>query len=182
MNDFVYINDYGLLGSEYYWDNRERLNITEEELRAAGVDGRVQVHKDLIPSLRVADKTFKEKGMRLYIREGYRPHALYELAFMKRKEKFGETDTRRIMNMEDRPHASGRAVDVVPWDEKENKEISARKREDGVPAMFIDFYKKRMDGEGKRYQELQEFMINTMLANGFQTGIKREYFHFNYGY
>lgn len=181
MRDLVSIADHGLLGSEYYWDNRERLNITEEELHVVGVDGRVQVHKDLIGPLQKADKAFQAKGMRIYIREGYRPDALYELAFRKRKDKFGEEDTRRIMNMEDRPHASGRSVDIVPWDPKENKEIPARKREDGVPAMFMDFYKERTDEEGKQYQELQNFMIETMLANGFQIGKRHEYFHFNYG-
>ncbi|HUC31097.1 MAG TPA: hypothetical protein VMR99_00200 [Candidatus Paceibacterota bacterium] len=119
--------------------------------------------------------------MRLYIREGCRPHALYELAFKKRTEKFGEKDTRRIMNMEDKPHASGKSVDVVLWDPKTNQEIPARKKEDGIPAMFIDFYKGKTDEESRRYQELQEFTIATMLANGFEIGKLREYFHFNYG-
>jgi len=131
-------------------------------------------------TLQQVDKAFQEKGMRMYIREGYRPHALYELVFKKRSEKFGEEDTRRIMNMEDRPHASGKSVDIVPWDPKTNQEIPARRKEDGVPAMFIDFYKERKDEEGKRYQELQEFMIKTMLANGFEIGRLQEYFHFNY--
>lgn len=181
MNDLVYIDEYGLLGGEYYWNNHERMNITKDELLAIGMTGdRVQVHKELVAPPQAVDRAFQEKEMRLYLKEGYRPDALYELAFRKRTEKFGEKDTQRIMNMTERPHATGRSVDVVPWDPKENKEISARSNKDEVAALFIDFYKDKTDAESRRYQALQEFVIATMLANGFQIGRLREYFHFNF--
>src|SRR5258708_5952960 len=127
-DNFVSIADHGLLGTEYYWDNRERFNATEE-LKAIGVAGRVPAHKDLKAPIQQDDKAFQAKGMRIYIREGYRPHALYELVFKKRSEKFGEKDTRRIMNMEDRPHATGKSVDIVPWDPIKSEEIPARRKE-----------------------------------------------------
>jgi D-alanyl-D-alanine dipeptidase len=181
MNDLVYIEDHGLLGSEYYWNNYEKMNITREELLAIGMtDGRVRVHKDLIPGLVAADNAFREKGMRLYLKEGYRSNELYELAFRKRRERFGEDQTRKLMNIVDRPHASGRAVDVAPWDPQEEKEIWTRNKKDDPAALFIDFYKGKDDPESGRYQEIQEFMIATMLANGFSIGTLREYFHFNF--
>jgi hypothetical protein len=40
-----------------------------------------------------------------------------------------------------------------------------------MPALFCS---------SKYYQELQEFVIKTMLAKGFGIGVKREYFHLNY--
>ena len=181
MNDLVHIDDYGLLGSEYYWNNHEKMNITKDELLAIGMtDGRIQVHKDIIASLQAVDKAFQEKGMRLYLKEGYRSNALYELAFRKRKERFGEKETRQLMNIDDRPHASGKSVDVAPWNPTENKEIPTRNKKDDPQAIFIDFYKGSDDDESKRYQELQEFTIATMLANGFEIGKLKEYFHFNF--
>ena len=178
--NLVYIDEYDLLGSEYYWNNHEKMNITKNELIEIGItDSRILVHKDLIPPLQSVNEAFLTKGMRLYVKEGYRSKELYELAFRKRVEKFGEKETSRLMNVEDTPHTTGRTVDVTLWDHKENKEIEMRNKKDDPEALFMDFYREKTDSKSKRYQELQHFMITTMIENGFQIGKLREYFHFS---
>ncbi len=123
MKNFVYIDEYGLLGSNFYWNNRGKTGATNEDLAAVGlVDDRVQVHKDIIPILLKIDEVFQQKRFRLYIKEGYRPKTLYELVYEKRVERFGKEATDRLLNMKDMPHANGKTVDTAPWDPKEDRE------------------------------------------------------------
>lgn len=182
MEDFVYIDEYGLLGSNFYWNNRSKIpGVTSEDLIAVGlVDDRVQVHKGIIPVLLEIDTEFQKKEFRLYIKEGYRSKKLYELVYKKRVELFGKEATNRLLNMKDMPHANGKTVDMALWDPKIDKEIYLRDGKDGDDAYFINFYKDKDLGRAKYFQELQDFMINTMQDYGFRLGTKLEYFHFNY--
>jgi D-alanyl-D-alanine dipeptidase len=177
----VYIDEYGLLGSNFYFRNHESKGISKEEIVLAGlVDGRVRVSLEIIEPLKRVDEVFKSKGYRLYLKEGYRSKAVYDLVFKKRSEKFGKEETERLINIKDMPHATGKTVDVTIWDPKENKEVYSRNVKDGVEALFIVFYRHQNAPESARYQELQEFVIRAMLEQGFRVGVKREYFHFNY--
>lgn len=182
MEDFVYIDEYGLMGSNFYWQHRHKVaGTTNEDLIAVGlVNDRVQVHKDIVPVLVKIDRLLQEKEMRLYVKEGYRAKALYELVYKKRVELFGQEATDRILNMKDIPHASGKTVDVALWDIKTDKEIYLRDGKDGDDAYFANFYKNKTTEEAKHYQELQDFTINLMQDHGFRLGTKLEYFHFNY--
>jgi hypothetical protein len=105
---------------------------------------------------------------------------LYEIVYKRRVETKGQEETDRLMNMNDMPHATGKSVDVALWSIEKNDLIPLRRNEDGTDALFADFYKDRTDEEGKHYQELQNFVISTMLNHGFALGTKNEYFHFNY--
>jgi D-alanyl-D-alanine dipeptidase len=78
------------------------------------------------------------------------------------------------------PHSTGRSVDVALWDLNQNKEIYLRDSKDGTDALFINFYRNRSDSEGKKFQELQDNLINLMQDKGFRLGTKNEYFHFNF--
>lgn len=182
MKDLVYIDEYGLLGTNFYWKHRNRLpNITDEDLEQVGlIDERVLVHKDIIEILQDIDKKFQEKGYRMYIKEGYRSKELYELIYQKRVEMFGKERTDALLNMQAMPHASGKTVDIALWSVEEDKEIFLRNKDDGDGAYFINFYKDRDDAQSKHYQALQDFLINTMEEYGFRLGTKREYFHFDY--
>ena len=182
MNNFVYIDEYGLLGSNFYWHKYEAKGLTKEDILSVGLTSdRVQVHKDIIDILVEIDQIFQDKfGYRMYIKEGYRSKELYEIVYKRRCEKFGKEETDKLLNMKDMPHSLGLSVDVALWDPKEDKEVYMRRGEDGADALFVDFYKDRTDEEGKRYQELQEFVINTMQDKGFRLGKLREYFHFDY--
>lgn len=63
---------------------------------------------------------------------------------------------------------------------KRRQGIYLRDGKDGDDAYFINFYRDKKTESAKHFQELQDFMINTMLDHGFRLGTKREYFHFNY--
>ena len=180
-SDLVYIDEYSLLGSNFYWYKYEAYGLTKEDVLNTGLTSdRVQVHKDIVERLVNIDNEFKKQGFRLYIKEGYRSKELYEIVYKRRVEKKGQEETDRLMNMNSMPHAKGKSVDVALFDIKKNDFIPLRKNEDGVDALFINFYKDRTDEEGKRYQELQDLVINTMLSNGFKLGSKNEYFHFDF--
>ena len=156
--------------------------MTKEDILSVGLTSdRVQVHKDIIDELVAIDKEINDKlGFNIYLKEGYRSKALYELIYEKRVAKFGKEETDKLFNMEDMPHASGKSVDVALWNTETDKEVYMRSGDDGTDALFINFYNDRTDPEGKRYQELQDILINTMLDHGFRLGTKREYFHFDY--
>lgn len=176
--NLVYINEYKLLGGNFYWYKGIEIGLSKEELNEVGLkDDRVLVHKDIIESLKNADQILKSKGYGLYITEGYRSKELYELINKKIKEKIGEQETSRILNMIDMPHATGKSVDVALW--HDGKKMILHDKEDGINGYFIDFYKQG-EKENKQYQELQELLIHIMQDNGFRLGTKREYFHFNY--
>ncbi|MEK7076436.1 MAG: hypothetical protein AAB941_02140 [Patescibacteria group bacterium] len=71
--NFVYIDEYGLLGSNFYWSKGIEIDLPKEMLKRVGLeDERVLVHKDLITPLQNADKKLQEKGDRVFITEGYR--------------------------------------------------------------------------------------------------------------
>ena len=179
--DLVYIDQYGLLGSNFYWHKYANHGLTKEDILAAGVvDDRVQVHKGMIEPLLLVNKELQERGWRLYIKEGYRSDALYEIVYKRRVEKYGKEETDSILNLEGRPHALGLSIDAAVWDEKENKEVYLRRGEDGLPALFIGFYEGKGDEESKHYQELQDYLANLMMRHGFRVGTRKEYFHFDY--
>lgn len=179
--ELVYIDEYGLRGTNFYWHKYEAKGLTQEDILSAGLTSDcVQVHKDLIKPLVEIHQQFAERGYELFLKEGYRSKELYEIVYNRRVEKFGREETDRLLNMNDMPHASGKSIDVAIWSLVENTEIYLRNGVDGTDALFIDFYKGKEDEESKRYQELQEWMIGVMQDYGFRLGTKREYFHFDY--
>ena len=143
-------------------------------------DDRVRVSQAIMDSLVQIDAELKQKGMRLYIKEGYRSPALYEIVYKRRSEKYGQEITDRLFNVVDKPHAQGKSVDVALWDAEKNQEIFLRRREDGVEALFFGFYKDTSDAESKKYHELQLYLTDLMTRRGFRFGGKGEYFHFNH--
>jgi D-alanyl-D-alanine dipeptidase len=179
--DLVYIDEHNLLGSNYYWQKHADYDVSREEVIAAGLtDNRAQVDQSLIRPLQQIDAVFQKHGYRLYVKEGYRPKAIYELIFPRRVKKFGEETTRRLVNIENMPHATGKTVDVTLWDPKTNQEVFSRSLADGIESMFIGFYKNKTDEASQHYQKLQDLIMTTMLEHGFAIGPKNEYFHFNY--
>jgi len=179
--DLVYIDEYGLLGSNYYWYKYETHGITKGDILQAGLTNeRVQVSKSIIDILVSIDQDFQKNGYRLYIKEGHRSEDLYNIVYKRRVAKFGKEVTDTILNIKDMPHSSGLAVDIALWDKETNKEIYLRRKEDGVPAFFVHFYQGREDSESRGYQDLQDYTIGVMMRYGFRLGSKREYFHFNY--
>lgn len=175
MKDFVYIDEYGILGSNFYWQKGNEIGLQKEELERVGLtDERIKIHKDLVEPLLSADKQLQEHGYRIYITEGYRSKELYELLNQKMIERIGEEGKNKILNTKDMPHSTGHSVDVVLW--KDNQILKLHDKADGINGYFINFYKDKKP----EYQKLQEMLINIMQNNGFRLGTKGEYFHFNY--
>jgi len=182
MSDFVYIDDYGLLGYNFYWKKRDSIpGATETDLKKLGLkDNRVQVHKDIIDVLVKIDKEMQKHGFRIYIKEGLRTKELYEFVYKKRVELFGKEITDKLLNMKDMPHATGKSVDIELWDQSKKEEVFMRNRNDGTDAYFVNYYRDKGGEQNKKLQELQDLLISTMQNNGFRLGTKREYFHFDY--
>lgn len=179
--DLVYIDECGLMGSNFYWHKYESKGLTKEDILEAGLTSdRVQVSKEIIEPLQRAETVLKPLGYRLYIKEGYRARSLYEIVYNRRVEKFGKEETDSLLNMEGMPHAQGLSVDVALWSLTDNKEVYLRNGADGTDALFIHFYKDKTDADSVRYQQLQDLLIETMIREGFRLGTKREYFHFDY--
>ncbi len=177
----VYIDEYGLIGSNFYWHKYEAKGLTKEDILAAGLTGdRVQVDESLIVPLQSIERDLRPLGYRLYIKEGYRSRELYEIIYTRRVEKFGKAETDSLLNMEGMPHALGLSVDVALWSLAENKEVYLRDGADGVDALFIFFYKAKPGPEASAYQALQDTLITHMMTHGFRLGTKREYFHFDF--
>jgi D-alanyl-D-alanine dipeptidase len=179
FSKLVYIDEYGLLGSNFYWNKHKANGISKQEIKRLGVSNdRVLVHADIVFPLILADRKFQRKGYRLYIKEGFRSRKLYQLVYDRRVKKFGKEDTDKVLNMADMPHATGKSVDIALINKYSGKEVPMRNWKDGTDALFIHFYKNKK--QGRVYEELQEYIITAMLKLGFRLGKKREYFHFNY--
>lgn len=180
--EFVCINDYGLLGSNFYWVNRHKVEgLADEMLSYAGLtDDKVFVHRDIIDVLIEIDKEFQRSGFRAYIKEGYRSKELYKLIYEKRVDMFGKDRTEKLLNMIDMPHATGKTVDVTFFDVLKNEEVLLRDKKDGDDAFFVNFYRGRAGVESAQFQRLQDLLIDTMLKYGFRLGKRNEYFHFDY--
>lgn len=179
--NLVYLDQHSIRGINFYWDRRGSYGLTEQELTAVGIsDNRVQVHADMIVPLQRVDRELRNIGYELYVKEGYRPSALYDLIFKKRVQSHGQEDANRLFNMDDRPHATGLSVDVTLWDTHEEAEIFLRNGEDGTDALFVDYYKGKSDEQSQWYQMMQEKIIFIMMKYGFRLGKKQEYFHFDF--
>lgn len=180
-NDLVYIDEYGLPGSNFYWHKYETHGLSKEDILNAGlIDDRVQVSRQIVDALVALDGEFQKRGWRLYIKEGYRSKALYKIVYERRVAKFGKEITDTILNINSMPHATGLTVDVSIWDIETEKEVFMRKKEDGIPAFFVHFYRDKKDPESVHCQELQDFVGGTMMRNGFRLASMREYFHYDY--
>lgn len=118
----VSIKKYGLEGSNYYYRTRANGRLTEEQVFLAGATKEVFVDRDVAKVLKTINKKLKKTGYCLYIKEGYRSEALYELIYeadIKKMLESGEASTRELakelslINNINKPHSKGRTVDVV---------------------------------------------------------------------
>jgi D-alanyl-D-alanine dipeptidase len=181
ITNLVYIDEYGLLGINYYYKQAKKEGMKKEELIELELfNERILVHKDIIEDLVKVDKAFQKKGFRLYLFEGYRSKKLYHLINQRMIKRLGKEETEKILNMEEMPHSSGKSVDISLWNKEKNYLIPLKNKEDGIESYFVNYYKNSKGEKEKKYFKLQKFMIKTMLKNGFRLGKRREYFHFDY--
>ncbi len=137
----VNLSDYGIKSINYYWDRREKFDLTEEELRSIGVTGNsAQVDEKLIPKLKEANKIFKKSGYELIVKDGYRSPELYLLVQRKRYEIDGKENTDKTLNTDRMAHSTGLVVDINLVDLKTGQEVEAWDKKDWPDGVFIDFY------------------------------------------
>jgi len=175
----VNLSDFGIRNINYYWERKDKFNLTEAELTAIGViNGQALVDESLIPKLKMANELLKPLGYELLIKDAYRSKELYELIRQKRYEIDGRDNTDRTFSQTKMPHSSGLAVDVNLIDLKTESEVEMWDKLDWPDGIFIGYYKQRQDPVSKKYQELQDLLIGTMLKAGFRLGEKKEFHHF----
>lgn len=180
--NLVSTTDFDIKGVNYYWTRKERYNISEEELRTAGVtNGNAYIDKSLIAALQTANTKFKKLGYEIIVKDGYRSPKLYQLIQKKRYETRGKEETDKLLNLETMPHSTGMVIDISLINTKTNEELMMRdSKDDSDGAFFIDYYKYKNDERSQEFQRRQRMMIDTMLESGFKLGTKNEYWHFEY--
>lgn len=84
-NDLVYIDTYGLRGSNFYWHKYAAHGLTKEDILSAGLeDDRVRVSSKIIDFLVQINTELEKDGKCLYIKEGYRSKKLYQIVYDRR--------------------------------------------------------------------------------------------------
>lgn len=179
--ELVFLDSYGIKGINFYWDRRKQYGFSEEDLIAVGIsNNRVRTHPSIVEPLYNVNQYLQENGLCLFVKEGYRPPALYDLAYERKVAMSGVDVANRLFDMNRRPHATGLSVDVVLWDISLDKEVFLRDGNDGIDAMFVDYYKDARDEKSQRFHNLQATLITAMQEKGFRLGQKLEYWHFDY--
>lgn len=175
----VKLSDHQIKGQNYHWVKRKRFGITLKELEEIGVtDGEGYVCSELIVPLQQANNILKEHGYELFITDAYRKPELYKLAHNKRQVSEGKHATKKLMNMNKQPHATGYTVDATLLSTSNGQPVMLRNNEDGTESAFINYYQNKNDPKSKMYQERQLILRNTMKKVGFKLGIKNEFWHF----
>jgi len=66
--DLVYIDEYGLRGTNFYWHKYEAKGLSKQDILETGLTSdRVQVHRDIIEPLKAVNEIFKTKRYELFI-------------------------------------------------------------------------------------------------------------------
>jgi len=177
--DMINLADYGIRGINHYWLNRDKFNISIAELRAAGVEGNfAYINKSVVPAIQAVNDELRQHGLGIIVKDGYRSPELYKLVQQKRYELDGKENTDRTLNMVTMPHASGFVLDVNLYDLESGEELSLWNRADWPDGIFVGFYKDKTDPDSRKFQELQDLLIDTMQRHGFKLGSKNEIWHF----
>ncbi len=181
--DLVRPDDFGIESRHYYFLNRDRFDLSLDELRAAGVsDERCRIGRELIEPLQEARRQFAQRGYEMIIKDGYRSPELYRLIYAKRTQReggahFGRENTDQLLNMDRMIHARGDVVDI-DLVHRDGRVVRFRDGSDGVPAHKYGFYAGRKGPQAREYQRNQDLMKEVMFNLGFVFGTLVEYWHF----
>jgi len=175
----VRLSDYGIKNINYYWQRRDKFSLTESDLAAVGVTGNdALVEVSLIPKLQQANELLQPSGYELIVKDAYRSRELYDLVRQKRYENDGRKVTDQTLSKTRMPHTTGLAVDVNLVDVKTGQEIETWDKADWPDGIFVGYYKDKTGTTSRRYQQLQDLLIDTMQKAGFKLAPKKEFHHF----
>lgn len=178
--ELVSTSRWGIPGVNYHYANRNRWNISLEELAAVGItNDEAYVHSGLIVPLLNCLALLLPHGYELLVEDAYRSPATYALIRRKFVEQEGEAAASRLFNMEHMPHVSGRCIDVSLVDVATGQKVWLRNdARDGLDAKFAGFYVGKPDAESREFQRRQDVLHSAMFESGFSLGSKREVWHF----
>jgi len=175
----VSVTNFGIKGINYYWERRDKFNLSAEELASVGVLGNIAlVEPKLIPKLTQANRLLKEYGYEIVVKDAYRSPELYNLVRKKRYEIDGKINTDRTLSTGANPHSSGKAVDINLIELRTGLEVEIWGKSDWPNGVFINYYRNKKDKKSKNYQSLQDLLQSTMTKVGFSLGKRREFHHF----
>lgn len=178
--NFVSLQLYGFRCENYYFGaGGQKLGLTSDHLAAVGlVDDTLWVDRSVLSGLDMASKVMSRFGFGIIITDAWRPYALYgtiEKLMMEGNSK----SLLPLMNLKDRPHSTGMAIDIIPVDLRTGEKCRTRNQaRDGIAACLVDYYKHKHDPESVEYQRIQEILVISFKAAGFRLGTKKEYWHF----
>jgi D-alanyl-D-alanine dipeptidase len=177
--NLVKLSDYGIKSINYYWERRDKFNLSEVELNMVGVNGGdAFIDYSLIPRLQEVNKLLNPIGYEIIVKDAYRSKKLYDLVRQKRYESDGKETTDRTLSATRMPHSTGLAVDVNLVDLSTGEEIAIWDKSDWPDGIFVDYYKNKTDEKSRQYQRMQDLLINTMQKAGFKLAPKNEFHHF----
>ena len=179
LHNLVNLADYGINGINYYWVNRKKHCLADQELNQVGVyNADAFVHPAVIEPLQQAIRSLNAQGFTLLVKDAFRSVDTYDLIYRRRCEREGREAVDRVLNTQTMPHSTGLAIDSVLVSLVEGKEVFMRDGNDGADAYFVDFYAGKTDPKSRLYYRLQQKQLSELRAVGFKLGSKGEYFHF----
>lgn len=177
--NLVKLSDYGIKNINYYWERRDKFNLTEAELAGVGITGNdAVVDYSLISRLKKVNELLKPAGYEIIIKDAYRSKELYDLVRKKRYKSDGKEVTDKTLSVDRMHHSTGLAVDVNLVDLNTGKEIAIWDKLDWPDGIFIDYYRNKTDIKSRQYQQMQDLLIGTMQKAGFNLAPKNEFHHF----
>lgn len=177
--ELVRSDAHEIMGVNYYWVKHHELGISDDELDRAGVvDDHVWIHINVARRLKTAMTLLRAHGYTVLVKDGYRSAEMYELAHQAFARLKGEGFVSSRFNLIDKPHTTGRAIDLALIDIESGREVWLRDDRDGPGAAFVGFYRDHTDARSVEFQRRQDILHQAMDAAGFELGSKREVWHF----
>lgn len=183
--DLVRIENYWLIWSNYYYTNKEKFNITYEELIEVWVESyHALLNTKTCEKLASIDSILrKEYWMFLIVKDAYRSKALYELITKKRYETKWEVYIKKFMNSSwEYRHSSWNTVDVGFCKIWESNEIVVRKQfkdqAEYIRSCALWYFKDSDTSNEKEIYKNRLFIKEMMNSHWFEW-VDHEFWHFD---
>jgi len=190
---FVSLNQLGYnCSSCWTGDKGKELGLTRNFLMKTGlIDGTLWIHRDVLNKLSNVRTTLQGYGFDMLVKEAYRPIIL-DLE-INRLLKEANLPADKLINLKDRSHSTGMALDVVLCDfdeyvDEENEggviqeigeEVDMKDPENHSPEInHVDYCVGKQDADNINYQNLRILLVKAFLNEGFVLGIEKDFFHF----
>lgn len=119
--------EFDLLAENYYWQSPL---LKGNALAQPYLARNVFLRRSILTTLAKADRFLRRFGLRLKILSGYRHPQLQQMIIEQVKQKAGARVASQLLAQPQYhlPHATGAAVDLEVWDEKQNRLLPTKTR------------------------------------------------------